>query len=221
MDNSETLTIRNTANTIYNSQSQSSIGLVDITIPLNSKQHILTNTLQSIVNQQATTFTNESDADSTSIRQSNNSTGLDINRLSLTYNAMAIVDNTNPSATEQLDMNATSIQFTSGGSASDSLSMYNDSADGGEIDWSNTTGTNGLTITSSHSLNLKSTASTYPIELDSDVINLINTNTTTSSAGSNATLATTSDIGDITNYLKLQLNGADIWIPYFTSNPSS
>ena len=101
-----------------------------------------------------------------------------------------------------------------------SLSIYNNSASGGEITWSNITGTNGLAITSSHSLTLKSTTATYPIELDSDVINLVNTNTTASTAGSNATLATTSAIGDITNYLKLQLNGADIWIPYFTSDPS-
>ena len=39
-------------------------------------------------------------------------------------------------------------------------------------------------------------------------------------AGFTSVLATTSAIGDITNYLKLQLNGADIWIPYFTSDPS-
>jgi hypothetical protein len=75
-------------------------------------------------------------------------------------------------------------------------------------------------ISSSHSLNLISTASTFPIELDSDVINLKNTNTTTSVANNTSVLATTSSIGDITNYLKLQLNGVDIWIPYFTSDPS-
>jgi hypothetical protein len=139
-----------------------------------------------------------------------------------TFNAgsLIIVDNTNPSSTEQVDITPTSIQFTSSGSASDSLSMYNDSADGGEIDWSNVSGTNGLTITSSHSLTLKSNTATYPIELDSDVINLKNTNTTTSTANNTSVLATTSAIGDITNYLKLQLNGADIWIPYFTSDPS-
>ena len=220
MDNSETLMMRNTANTIYNSQTQSSVSLVDITIPLNSKQHILTNTLQQIINQQATTFTNESDADLTSIRESDNSTGLDIRRLGLTNNAINITDLSNPSNTEQVDINATSLQFTSGGSASDSLSMYNDSADGGEIDWSNTTGTNGLTITSSHSLNLKSTASTYPIELDSDVINLKNTNTTTAVQNHTSSLGTTSNIDDITTYLKFQLNGTDIWIPYFTQDPS-
>ena len=139
-----------------------------------------------------------------------------------TFNAgsLNIVDTTNPSSTEQVDINATSITFQSSGSASDSLSFYNNSANGGEIDWSNVSGTNGLAITSSHSLTLKSTTATYPIELDSDVINLVNTNTTASTAGSTSVLATTSAIGDITNYLKLQLNGADIWIPYFTSDPS-
>ena len=80
--------------------------------------------------------------------------------------------------------------------------------------------TNGLAITSSHSLTLKATAPTFPLQLDSDVINLVNTNTTASTAGFTSVLATTSAIGDITNYLKLQLNGADIWIPYFTSDPS-
>jgi hypothetical protein len=220
MDNSETLMIRNTANTIYNSQSQSSVSLVDITNPLNSKQHILTNTLQQIINQQATTFTNESDSDLTSIRESDNSTGLDIRRLGLTNNAINITDLSNPSTTEQVDINATSLQFTSSGSVSDSLSFYNDSADGGEIDWSNVSGTNGLTITSSHSLTLKSTTATYPIELDSDVINLKNTNTTTSTANHNADIKATSSGLESTTFLKLQLNGADIWIPYFTTDPS-
>jgi hypothetical protein len=220
MDNSETFIQRNTANTIYNSQSISSVSLVDTTIPLNSKQHILTNTLQQIINQQATTFTNESDADLTAIRESDNSTGLDIRRLGLTNNAINITDLSNPSTTEQVDINATSLQFTSSGSASDSLSFYNDSADGGEIDWSNVSGTNGLAITSSHSLTLKSTTATYPIELDSDVINLQNTNNVTAVQNHTSSLATTSNIGDITNYLKLQLNGTDIWIPYFTQDPS-
>jgi hypothetical protein len=221
MDGGENISIRNAGNTIYNNSTQSGVSMVDTTTPLNSKQHILTNTLQSIINQQATTFTNESDADLTSIRESDNSTGLDIKRLSLTNNAMVIVDNTNPSSTEQLDINATSLQFTSSGSASDSLSMYNDSADGGEIDWSNVSGTNGLTITSSHSLTLKSTTATYPIELDSDVINLKNTNTTTATPNHTALIVTTSNNVNTSTFLKLQLNGADIWIPYWTTDPSA
>jgi hypothetical protein len=39
--------------------------------------------------------------------------------------------------------------------------MYNDSADGGEIEWSNVSGTNGLTIKSSHSLTLESTTGLF------------------------------------------------------------
>ena len=129
-------------------------------------------------------------------------------------------DYSNLPTIEQVVITPVSIQFTSSGSATDSLSIYNDSANGGEINWSNGTGTNGLAITSSHSLTLKATAPTFPLQLDSDVINLVNTNTTASTAGFTSVLATTSAIGDITNYLKLQLNGADIWIPYFTSDPS-
>ena len=139
-----------------------------------------------------------------------------------TFNAgsLNIVDTTNPSSTEQVDINATSITFQSSGSASDSLSFYNNSANGGEIDWSNVSGTNGLAITSSHSLTLKATASTYPIELDSDVINLKNTNTTTSTPNHNADIKATSSGLETNKFLKVQLNGADIWIPYFTSDPS-
>ena len=154
------------------------------------------------------------------IRQMDLTSLLDVKKLLLQTNQINMTDFSASPTIEQVDINPTSIQFTSSGSASDSLSIYNNSASGGEITWSNITGTNGLAITSSHSLTLKSTAPTQPLQLDSDVINLVNTNTTTSTAGSNATLATTSAIGDITNYLKLQLNGADIWIPYFTSDPS-
>jgi hypothetical protein len=31
---------------------------------------------------------------------------------------------------------------------------------------------------------------------------------------------TTSNIADVNTYLKVKLNGADIWIPYFTTDPS-
>ena len=126
----------------------------------------------------------------------------------------------NGGTTEQVYITPTSITFQSSGSATDFLSIYNDSADGGEIEWFNSTGSNGFTIYSNKALTLQASVATEPIQLDSDVINLVNTNTTASTAGSTSVLATTSAIGDITNYLKLQLNGADIWIPYFTSDPS-
>jgi hypothetical protein len=124
------------------------------------------------------------------------------------------------SNTEQIDINPTGITFQSGGGATDYLTIINDSADGGKIDWTNVSGSLGMTLTSSHSLTLKAISSIYPIELDSVLINLKNTNTTISTTGSTSVLATTSAIGDINNYLKLQLNGADIWVPYFTSDPS-
>ena len=47
-----------------------------------------------------------------------------------------------------------------------------------------------------------------------------NTTTATSTTNHNATLGTTSNIPDITNYLKVSLNGSFIWIPYFTQDPS-
>jgi hypothetical protein len=119
-----------------------------------------------------------------------------------------------------VDITPTYITFQSSGSATDSLSIYNNSANGGEITWSNTTGSNGLTIDSNKALTLKASIATQPLQLDSDVINLVNTNTTASGGGATSVLQTTSAIGDITNYLKFQLNGADIWIPYFTSDPS-
>ena len=138
----------------------------------------------------------------------------------MTPTNITINDNSLSPTIEEVVINPTSIQFTSSGTTSDSLSMYNDSADGGEIDWSNVSGTNGLAITSSHSLTLKATASTFPLQFDSDVINLQNTNTTTSTANHNADIKTTSNGVSTTTFLKLQLNGADIWIPYFTSDPS-
>ena len=134
--------------------------------------------------------------------------------------SLTIDDTTNPSNTEQVNINATTIQFTSSGSTSDSLSMYNDSADGGEIIWYNSTGSNGLTIESNQSLTLKSTNASTPINLESDIINFQNTDTTTTANNHTSSLGTTSNIGDITNYLKFQLNGVDIWVPYFTSDPS-
>jgi hypothetical protein len=148
------------------------------------------------------------------------SLAVDIKKLTLETNLVRMNDY-NGGTTEQVDITPVSIQFTSSGSASDSLSMYNDSADGGEIEWSNVSGTNGLTITSSHSLTLKATmGATNPLQFDSGVINLLNTNTTTSTPNHNADIHTTSNGVSTNTFLKLQLNGADIWIPYFTSDPS-
>lgn len=59
------------------------------------------------------------------------------------------------------------------------------------------------------------------VNINSNVLNLQNTNTTTSSSNYNADIRTTSSGVETTTFLKLQLNGADIWIPYFTTNPSA
>jgi hypothetical protein len=219
MDNSETLMIRNTANTIYNSQSQSSVNLIDITNVSNTYSHQLTNTQQLFINQQINTYRNESNAITNTITETD-SLSVDIKKLTLETNLVRMNDSSTAPTIEQVDITPTYITFQSSGSATDSLSIYNNSANGGEITWSNTTGSNGLTIDSNKALTLKASIATQPLQLDSDVINLVNTNTTASGGGATSVLQTTSAIGDITNYLKFQLNGADIWIPYFTSDPS-
>jgi hypothetical protein len=89
------------------------------------------------------------------------------------------------------------------------LQIGNATSSGGYITYANNLDTNPLVITSNTSMNL-----------DTTTLNLVNTNTTASVQNHTSSLGTTSNIGDITNYLKLQLNGADIWIPYFTTDPS-
>lgn len=218
MDNSESLMIRNTGGSIYNSQTQSVISLVDITNLSNTLQHQLTPSQQLFTQQFINTYTNNSSATQNTITET--ATGVDIKKITLGTNLITMNDSSNPSNTEQVDITPTSITFNSSGSTSDGLSIYNDSADGGEITWINATGSNGLTIDSNKALTLKASVATQPLQLDSDVLNLVNTNTTTAVQNHSSSLGTTSNIGDITNYLKLQLNGVDIWIPYFTTDPS-
>jgi hypothetical protein len=187
----------------------------------NGRQIVLTNASNSdtgYVNSQAISITDGIETGSLQKGTIYTSTATTSNTMTPTN--LTINDSSTSPTIETATINATSIQFTSSGTASDSISIYNDSADGGEIEWSNVSGTNGLTITSSHSLTLKATASTYPIQFDSDVINLQNTNTTTSTANHNADIKATSNGLESTTFLKLQLNGTDIWIPYFTSDPS-
>jgi hypothetical protein len=207
-----------------NATGSSGTGAVNISaksgavINLNSNVVMDNNESFEMVSQSINTYTNTINAYTTIIKETDNLQ--DIKKLTLETNLVRMNDY-NGGTTEQADIYPTFIQFTSSGNATDSLSMYNDSADGGAINWYNISGTNGLTITSSHSLTLKSTAPTYPIQLDSDVINLQNTNTTTSTANHNADIKATSNGLESTTFLKLQLNGADIWIPYFTSDPSA
>jgi len=58
------------------------------------------------------------------------------------------------------------------------------------------------------------------INLDATTIDFQNTSTTTSTSNFTANIRTTSSGVSTTNFLKCKLNGADIWIPYFTTNPS-
>jgi hypothetical protein len=59
------------------------------------------------------------------------------------------------------------------------------------------------------------------LNLNSTILNFKNTSTTTSIANHNAHIKATSNGLETTNFLKLKLNGNDIWIPYFTTNPAS
>ena len=58
------------------------------------------------------------------------------------------------------------------------------------------------------------------LQLDSNDLRFINSNVVTSTPNHTSALATTSNISDITTYLKVKLNNADIWIPYFTVDPN-
>jgi len=82
--------------------------------------------------------------------------------------------------------------------------------------------------TISNSLNcplIKNTGGTIEINglqinLDATTIDLQNTSTTTSTSTHTANIKATSNGLESTTFLKVKLNGADIWIPFFTQNPS-
>jgi len=93
---------------------------------------------------------------------------------------------------------------------SQSFNFQNDSASGGVINYQNTIGTNGMILTTNQS-----------IELNTTTLKLANTNTTTSTPTYNADIKATSPGLQSTTFLKLQLNGASIWVPYFTTDPSA
>ena len=69
-------------------------------------------------------------------------------------------------------------------------------------------------------IQVKSETTTGTLELNSTTINFVDTSTTTSTANHNAEIKTTSNGVSTTSFLKVKLNGNDIWIPYFTTNPS-
>ena len=67
--------------------------------------------------------------------------------------------------------------------------------------------------------NLTLTAGTLTL-IDTPILELANVPTTTSTPTFTASIETTSAIGIINQFLKLKLNGSDIWIPYLTTDPS-
>jgi hypothetical protein len=101
-----------------------------------------------------------------------------------------------------------------------SLNLSNDSASGGVLNYTNQIGLQPFTIDSSTGELILKTTATHALTLDSDILNLANMNTTTTTPNHNADIKTTSNGVSTTTFLKLQLNGADIWIPYFTTDPS-
>lgn len=58
------------------------------------------------------------------------------------------------------------------------------------------------------------------ISFDASTIDFLNTSTTTSTSTHTANIKSTSSGLETTTFLKLKLNGTDIWIPYFTTDPS-
>jgi hypothetical protein len=163
MDNSERIAISNPAGTIFNIAEQFQVDIQNITAPTNTFQNLNNTTSHQLRNVQSSVsraYTNISDATSTIITETDTSGSVDVKTATLTTNLITMND-FNGGTTEEVDITPTYIQFTSSGSASDTLSMYNDSADGGEIEWSNSSGTNGLKISSSHSLTLESTTGLF------------------------------------------------------------
>jgi hypothetical protein len=83
-----------------------------------------------------------------------------------------------------------------------------------------------INLTSVSSVNIEATGDNLTLTagslmvLDSAVIDLVNTNTTTSTPNHNADIKTTSNGVETSTFLKLQLNGGNIWVPYFTTDPS-
>jgi hypothetical protein len=101
-----------------------------------------------------------------------------------------------------------------------SLSLVNDSASGGILQYANQIAPQPFTIDSSTGELILKTIAGQALTLSSDILNLSNTNTTTTANNHNADIRTTSTGVSTATFLKLQLNGVDIWVPYFTTDPS-
>ena len=92
----------------------------------------------------------------------------------------------------------------------------------GTLDMSNNTITRVPNISNtSGNVEIITQTTTGSLDLNSTILNFKNTSTTTSTANHNAEIKATSNGLESTTFLKVKLNGADIWIPYFTTNPAS
>jgi hypothetical protein len=79
------------------------------------------------------------------------------------------------------------------------------------------TSASNVDITTGDNLTLTSGAI---LQLDSTDIRLANATTVVATPNFQGYLAMTGFTGDITNYLQVKINGADAWLPYWTSNPA-
>jgi len=91
MDNSETLFIRNGANTLSNTLDNSQMLLNNNTDPTNVKQNYLTNALHTLLlNQPTTAFYNEGTPQSIILRESDNTTSQDTQKTTLTRSLLEV-----------------------------------------------------------------------------------------------------------------------------------
>jgi hypothetical protein len=91
---------------------------------------------------------------------------------------------------------------------------------GGSIQTSTGDATINASLSSGTGNAILQSKSSGTVVLDSPVLTLKNTNTTTSTPNHNANIQTTSNGVTTNTFLKLKLGLADIWIPYFTVDPS-
>jgi len=90
----------------------------------------------------------------------------------------------------------------------------------GTLDMSGNTITNVPTIqNTTGNVEIITKTTTGSLDLNSTILKFKNTSTTTSDANHNATIKATSNGVSSTTFLKVKLNDADIWIPYFTTDP--
>jgi hypothetical protein len=114
------------------------------------------------------------------------------------------------------------INLTSGSSNSSDVNI---TADGGDVNIISNGSGKSIDLTSASNVdittgdNLTLTAGAI-LQLDSTDLRLANATTVVATPNFQGYLAMTGFAGDITNYLRLKVNGSDIWLPYWTSDPS-